>query len=135
MASLFARLRPAVVRHLQAYADVAGEDAREAAMIVARRLLALLIAAACALVALLMFCAWLLALAWDGPWRNWTAAGLALGFALAAAALAIPVLRRGGRRIEFFRRVRTGLHRDRELLERAYDGRRRPANGGDHAAG
>ena len=40
-----------------------------------------------------MLCVWLLALAWDGPWRTWVAAGLALGFALVAAALAIPVLR------------------------------------------
>jgi uncharacterized membrane protein YqjE len=133
MDSLLAPLVPAILRHLEAYAGVAGEDAREAAGVIARRLLALLIAAACGFVALLMLCAWLLVLAWDTPWRAWAAAGLALGFALAAAALAIPVLRPGSR-TEFFARVRTELGRDRELIERAFNGRGRPANGGDHAA-
>ena len=79
---------PAVLRHLEAYTEVAGEDAREAANAIARRLLALLLAGAAAFVAILMGCAWLLALAWDGPWRTWTAAGLALGFAAIAVGLA-----------------------------------------------
>ncbi|HEX9706677.1 MAG TPA: hypothetical protein VGA24_03470, partial [Steroidobacteraceae bacterium] len=64
MRSMLAPLVPAILRHLQGYAEVAGADAREAAAIVARRLLALLLAAAAALIALLMFCAWLLALTW-----------------------------------------------------------------------
>ena len=128
MASLLAPLVPAVLRHLEAYAEVAGEDARDAAAAVARRLLALLLAAAASFVALLMFCVWLLALAWDGPWRTWTAAGLALVFAAGAAALAIPVLRRRAKPDEeFFPRLRQELGRDRELFDRAL-------NGGDHAA-
>jgi uncharacterized membrane protein YqjE len=128
MRSRFAALVPAVLRHLQAYAEIAGADARDAAATVARRLLALLLAAAAAFVALLMFCAWLLALTWDGPWRLWAAAGLALAFAVAAAALAIPVLRRRAKPDgKFFPRVRTELNRDRELIDRAM-------NGSDHAA-
>jgi membrane protein implicated in regulation of membrane protease activity len=108
---------------LEAYAEVAGEDARHAASIVARRLSALLVAGAAAFVSLLMFCAWLLALAWDGPWRSWVAGGLALAFAAVAAALAWPVLRRGsGEQEAFFPRIRSELGRDRELLERAFDG-------------
>jgi membrane protein implicated in regulation of membrane protease activity len=128
MPSLLAPLVPAVLRHLEAYAEIAGEDARDAAAAVARRLLALLIAAAASFIALLMFCAWLLALTWDGPWRTWTAAGLAFAFATAAAALAIPVLRRRTKPDEMlFPRVRQELNRDRELIDRAL-------NGGDHAA-
>jgi membrane protein implicated in regulation of membrane protease activity len=124
------------MRHLEAYAEVAGEDARHAASIVARQLLALLVAAAAAFVSLLMFCAWLLALAWDGPWRAWVAAGLALAFAAIAAALVWPVVRRGfGPREAFFPRIRSELGRDRELLERAFDGssRSESGNGDGHA--
>ena len=121
MRTPIAHLVPAILRHLQAYADVAGEDARDAAAVIARRLLALLIAAAAGFIALLMFCAWILVLAWDTPWRAWVAAGLALGFAILAAALAIPALRHGGKpHGVFFSRVRAELDRDRELLERAF---------------
>ena len=128
MRSMLAPLVPAVLRHLEAYAEVAGADARDAAATVARRLFALLLAAASAFIALLMFCAWLLALTWDGPWRVWTAAGLALAFAAAAAGLAIPVLRRRTKAdTMFFSRVRNEWSRDRELIDRAL-------NGSDHAA-
>ncbi len=131
MRSLLATLVPTLLRHLEAYAEVAGEDAREAATLLARKLAAILVAAASAFVALIMLCVWLLALAWDGPWRNWVAAGLALGFALLALALAWPVLRPGAERPVFFARMRTELGRDRELLERAFDSRRTAANGED----
>ncbi len=128
MRSMLAPLVPAVLRHLDAYAEIAGEDVRDAAASVARRLLALLLAAAASFIALLMFCAWLLALAWDGPWRLWTAVGLALSFAGVAAGLAIPVLRRRtSADTKFFSRVRNEWVRDRELIDRAL-------NRGDHAA-
>ena len=86
---------PAILRHLEAYTEVAGEDVREAANAIARRLLTLLLAGAAAFVAILMGCAWLLALTWDGPWRTWTAAGLALGFVAITVGLAWAVLRLG----------------------------------------
>jgi len=131
MRSLFATLVPALLRHLEAYAEVAGEDAREAATLLARKLAAVLVAAASAFVALIMLCIWLLALAWDGPWRNWVAAGLALGFALMALVLAWPVLGPGAERPVFFARIRAEIGRDRELLERAFESRRTVADGGD----
>lgn len=138
MRTPIARLVPAILRHLQAYADVAGEDARDAAAVIARRLLALLIAAAAGFIALLMFCAWILVLAWDTSWRAWVAAGLALGFAIIAAALALPAFRPGAKPHGlFFSRVRAELDRDRELLERAFssNGRDHSTNGGEeHAA-
>ncbi len=137
MGPLIAPLVPAILRHLQAYTEVAGEDARDAASVIARRLLALLIAAAAGLIALLMSCAWLLVLAWDTPWRAWVAAGLALGFAIVAAALAIRTLRRGGEPDAlFFSRIRAELGRDRELLERTFsaNGRDHATNGGENAA-
>lgn len=130
MNALIGRLVPVILRHLEAYAEVAGEDARDAANHVARRLLALLVAGACAFVALLMFCAWLLVLAWDTPWRAWTAAGLALLFAAVTAALAWPALKGGSEPHQvFFPRVRGELSRDRELIARAFDGNGQARNG------
>lgn len=131
MRSLIAPLVPAVLRHLEAYAEVAGEDAREAATLLARKLAAILVAAAAAFLALLMTCVWLLALTWDGPWRNWVAVGLVVAFAGLALALALPVLRPGGEPPRFFTRIRAEFGRDRELLERTFDGHRQGANGED----
>lgn len=134
---LIARWVPALVRHLEAWADVAGEDVRDAAARIARRLIALLVAAAAAFVAFLMLCAWLLVLAWDGPWRAWVAGGLALGFALIAVALAWPALRRGSKPGDvFFARIRAELGRDREMFERSFKGNGGGAQprGEEHAA-
>jgi hypothetical protein len=129
MRSLIAPLVPAVLRHLEAYAEVAGEDARDAATLLARKLAAILVAAVAAFLALLMTCVWLLALTWDGPWRNWVAAGLALAFAGLAVALALPVLRPGAEPPRFFTRIRAEFGRDRELLERTFNGHQPAAHG------
>jgi len=138
--SLFARWVPAIVRHLEAWAEVAGEDLHDAATRLARRLGLILVAAAAAFFALLMLCTWLLVLAWDGPWRAWVAGGLALGFAALAAGLAWPAVRGASKpKDAFFARVRAGLARDRELLERSFNGngKGRPAasQDDDRAAG
>lgn len=130
MQTLIGRMVPVVLRHLDAYAEVVGEDAREAAAIVARRLVLLLLAGACAFVALLMLCAWLVILAWDTDWQAWAPAGLALLFGGAAVALAWPALRgRAGRPSLFFHRIRSELGRDRELIARALDGDGKGSNG------
>jgi uncharacterized membrane protein YqjE len=132
MRTLIASLVPAVLRHLEGYAELAGEDAREAATLLARKLAAILVGAAAALVALLLVCFWLVALAWDTPWRNWVAGGLALGFALVAVVVALPVLRPKHGPPPFFARTRTELGRDRELLKRAFDGGTPRAEGSEH---
>jgi uncharacterized membrane protein YqjE len=128
--ALIGRLVPVVLRHLDAYAEVVGEDAREATAFVARRLILLLIAGACAFVALLMLCSWLVILAWDTPWRAWTAASLVILFGGVAVALAWPALRgRAGQDALFFHRIRNELSRDRELIARAFDGDGKGRNG------
>jgi uncharacterized membrane protein YqjE len=131
MRSLIASLVPAILRHLEAYAEVAGEDVREAATLLARKLAAILVAAAAAFIALILACFWLIALAWDGPWRNWVAGGLALAFAAAAVLVALPVLRPRAGPPAFFARTRTELRRDRELLQRAFDDRKPTAKEGE----
>ena len=119
-----------ILRHLDAYAEVVGEDTREATAFVARRLLLLLVAGACAFVALLMLCAWVVILAWDTPWRAWAAAGLVLLFGGVAVVLAWPALRgRAGRDGIFFHRIRNELSRDRELMARAFNGDGKGSNG------
>ncbi len=124
--SLIASRALAVVRHLEAWVEVAGEDVHDAASYLARRLIAILVAAACAFVSLLMLCAFLVIFAWDTPWRDWVVGGLALAFAAIAAALAWPAFRRGPKPDDvFFVRIRTELGRDREMLERSFRGRRR----------
>jgi uncharacterized membrane protein YqjE len=131
MPSLIAPLVPRVLRHLEAYAEVAGEDAREAATLLARKLATILVAGAAALVSLIMVCVLLLALTWDGPWRAWTAAGLAVVFAVVAIAFALPILKPRAEPPRYFSRIRTELGRDRDLIERAFDGQRRGGNGGN----
>lgn len=124
--SLIAPWAPALLRHLEGWAEVAGEDVRDAASHVARRFIAILVAAACAFVSFLMLCAFLVILAWDTPWRNWVAGGLVLAFAALAAALAWPAFRGGSKPDEiFFARIRAELGRDRELLERSFNGKDR----------
>ena len=132
--SLIAPLVPAVLRHLEAWTEVAGEDVRDAASHVAKRLLALLVAAACAFVSFLMLCAWILVLAWDTPWRAWVAGGLALAFAGLAAALAWPAFRGSSRPDEvFFARIRAEIARDRELLERSFNGKDPESRASEHS--
>lgn len=120
--SMIASRASALLRHLEAWAEVAGEDVRDAVSHVSRRLIAILVAAACAFVSFLMGCAFLVILAWDTPWRNWVAGGLALAFAALAAALAWPAFRPGRKPDDvFFLRIRAELGRDRELLERSFN--------------
>jgi len=126
------RLIPAALRHLDAYAEIAGEDARDAVAVLIGRTLVALLATAAAMISALMICAWILALTWDGPWRVWTAAGLAIAFAAAAAGIAIHLLRRRtGPRSLLFSRVRREWHRDRDLFERVLES----GTGDGHAAG
>lgn len=135
LSALIAPLVPPVLRHLEAWTEVVGEDVRDAAGEVARRLAALLAAAACAFVAVLMACAYFLILAWDTAWRLWVAGGFALGFAVLAVAFGWRVLRRRGRPEDvFFGRIRVEFGRDRELLERALHRRAHAqAEDGEHA--
>jgi uncharacterized membrane protein YqjE len=124
--SLIASRASALLRHLEAWVEVAGEDVRDGASHIARRLIAILVAAACAIVALLMLCVFLVILAWDTSWRIWVAGGLALAFALIAVALGWFAYRGGaGSREVFFARIRAELGRDREMLERSFKARNR----------
>lgn len=132
MRSLLFPLVPAIMRHLGAYAEVAGADARDAGLLIARRALALLLAAVAAVIALVMLCVFVMALTWDGPWRAWAAAGLAVLFAAGAAGIAMPLLRRkSGPAPAIFPRVREEWRRDRDMIERALEAKSREAAAAD----
>jgi uncharacterized membrane protein YqjE len=119
MVASLSRLVPALLRHLDAYSDIAEEDAKDAASSLGACLLAALSAAGLAFLSVLMLCAWLMVLTWDQPWRVWVPVGLAAFFALAAVGCLIPYRRRRPGKSTFFPRVRRELQRDRALMERA----------------
>lgn len=119
MIASLSRLVPALLRHLDAYGDIAEEDAKDAASSLGAYLLAALSAACLALLCVLMLCAWLMVLTWDQPWRVWVPVGLAALFALAAIGCLVPYRRRRPGKSTFFPRVRREWRRDRELVERA----------------
>ena len=119
IASSLSRLIPLLLRHIDAYGAVAGEDAKDAIAQLTRRLARVVIAAGLALLAAIMACAFILILAWEQPWREWVPAVLALLLARAALGIALPALRGNSNRKELlFPRVRREWRRDRELMER-----------------
>jgi uncharacterized membrane protein YqjE len=119
MVASLSRLVPALLRHLDAYSDIAEEDAKDAASSLGACLLAATIAAGLALLAALMLCVWILTLTWDEPWRAWVPAGLAAVFAVGAIISARPLRRLRAGKPTFFVRVRSELHKDRILVDRA----------------
>lgn len=119
MIASLSRLVPALLRHLDAYGDIAGEDAKDAASSLGACLLAATIAAGLALLSAIMLCASLMVLTWDQPWRVWVPVGLAALFALAAIGCLIPYRRRRPGKSTFFPRVRREWRHDRALMERA----------------
>jgi uncharacterized membrane protein YqjE len=81
------RMAPHVLRHVAALARLATRDAREAAAAARHTAARLAVAGLSGFLAVLMACVWLVALAWDTPYRTWTAGGLAVLFAIVALAM------------------------------------------------
>ena len=108
------RMAPHVARHLAALARLGARDARVAASAYGRHAARLAIAAVAGFFAVLLGCAWLLAIAWDTEWRSWVAGGLALLFAIAAFAL-LASARKGIARTAAFQATKRNLELDRQL--------------------
>lgn len=108
------RMAPHVLRHAAALARLATQDARAATAAATRTATRLAFAAVSAFLALLMACAWLVALAWDTPYRTWTAGGLAMLFAIAALAMRSSA-RSGTSGATPFEATRRNLEQDRKL--------------------
>ncbi len=119
MIASLSRLVPALLRHFDAYGEIAREDAKDAASSLGACVLAAVIAAGLALLAAIMLCAWLVMLTWDQPWRVWVPAGLAGLFVLGVIASLAAIRRHRPGKSTLFPRTRREWIRDRALLERA----------------
>jgi uncharacterized membrane protein YqjE len=109
---------PALLRHVAAYADLAGLDLARTRREIAAELLASAIAAICGLFAVFMGCLAVVAYTWDTPHRlsaiAWMGGGF-LGAAIIAAAYRANAVRA---KSEFLASVRGQWEEDRVLLER-----------------
>jgi uncharacterized membrane protein YqjE len=119
IASTLSRLLPLVLRHLDAYGEIAGDDTREALARVVAGLVLASAALAFGVIALLMACAWLIVVAWEEPWRAWVPAALAGLFAALAAGCYVSIGHRRSAAPDLFPRLRREWRRDRQLVERA----------------
>ena len=90
------KLAPLLARHLAAYVELLATDAALLAQALAQRLLAAAVALVAALLALQLACAWLVAVAWDTPWRSPVLALLLAVFVLLAAGGVLLATRRSG---------------------------------------
>jgi len=119
MLASLSRLAPVLLRHIDAYGEVAAEDAKDAASSLSASLHLGAAAFGAALVATLMLCVWIVMLTWDQPWRGWVPFGLAALFALGAYGCLRAMRRRQPGAATLFARLRGEWRRDRDLMERA----------------
>ena len=130
------RLIPALLRHLGAYAELAGAEAHNLASALARRVLIAAVALLAALIAILLGAAWLLIALWDTPYRS-AAAGSLFGLFAAISIVAGVLAARGSAEARGFAAVRKEWEKDRELLESLateYDDAGGRASSNRHAA-
>ena len=113
------RLVPFVLRHLDAYIEIAEKDAQDALSALARRAVLAMIAFAAALVSVLMACIGIIAVTWDGPHRVLVPVALAAVFAAVAAWIWIAARRHRMGKPTLLSGVKAEMVKDRALLERA----------------
>ncbi|MGO8828847.1 MAG: phage holin family protein [Steroidobacteraceae bacterium] len=115
---LLPKAAPALLRHLAAYADLAGYDMARFERELAASIVAFVVVAVCLFFAVVMGCAAVLALTWDTPHRLAAIAWLGGGF-LVVALIAIAYrlnLRRN--HAPFMASVRGQWQEDKVILER-----------------
>ncbi len=115
---LLPKAAPALLRHLSAYADLAGYDIARMERELAARIAAFVVVAVCVFFAVVMGCAAVLALTWDTPHRLAAIVWLGGGF-LVVALIAIIYqsnLRRS--HAPFLESVRGQWQEDKVILER-----------------
>lgn len=115
----FSRLVPLILRHLDAYTEIAEKDAQDALSALARRTTLAMIAVAAALVSVLMACIGIIAVTWEGPHRVLAPVALAAVFAAVAAWSWIAARRHRAGNPTLLAGVRAEIVKDRALLERA----------------
>jgi len=115
---LLPKAAPALLRHLAAYVDLAGEDLARMRRDLAANIVAFVLIAVCLFFAALMGCVAVLALTWDTPHRLAAIAWMGGGF-LAVAVIAI-IYRSNIMRGQppFMASVREEWQEDKVILER-----------------
>lgn len=109
------RAAPVLLRHLSAYAELAGQDLAASKIDFVARARSALILAVSAVFALVMLCVCVIAATWDTPYRLPAVASLAGLFVLIAAVAAIRLARSPAPRA--FAGVRREWKQDRALVE------------------
>ncbi|MGH8264927.1 MAG: hypothetical protein ACRETU_00480 [Steroidobacterales bacterium] len=109
------RAAPVLLRHLSAYAELAGQDLAASRLEFAARARSALILVVSAVFALVMLCACVIAATWDTPYRLVAVASLAALFVIIAGAAAIHLARSPAQRA--FAAVRREWRQDRALIE------------------
>jgi uncharacterized membrane protein YqjE len=115
---LLPKAAPALLRHMAAYAELAGQDLEQAQ----RDLSAQLMAAAVLVLGgvFLVFCVFLLvvALTWDTPYRVIAILSMGGAFAMLSIIAAVYRSKLASRQAPFLDTLRREWHEDRVLLER-----------------
>ena len=109
---------PALLRHLEAYVELVGEDLARARRESAENFVALAVIAAGLFFSALMGCAAVVALTWDTPRRLAAILGMGLFFLVVAAAAMVYRARAARERPPFLISVREAWREDRVILER-----------------
>jgi uncharacterized membrane protein YqjE len=109
---------PALVRHLVAYAELAGQDLEQSKSDFAARLLASVILVFCLAFAVLFGCLVIVALTWDTSYRVVSIACMIGTFLVVAIACAVYRSRIIGAQAPFLGTVRREWAEDRVILEK-----------------
>ena len=109
---------PALLHHLAAYVDLAGQDLARARRELAENIVALVVVALSLLLTALMGCAAVVAITWDTPHRLAAILGMGVFFLGLAAAAMIYRSRAARERPPFLASVRKEWQEDRVILER-----------------
>jgi uncharacterized membrane protein YqjE len=114
------RIGPVLLRHLSAYADLAGQDLVASRKDLVTRLRAALIFSVCGAFALLMGCIWVIAATWDTPHRMLAIGMMTTLFAVLALVAGLFATRTS--RQPAFASVRREWREDRLILEHVLSG-------------
>jgi uncharacterized membrane protein YqjE len=109
---------PALLRHMMAYAELAGQDLEQTKREIGARLIASVVLCFCAFFALQFGCLIVVAMTWDTPYRVAAVSWLAGGFLLIALVCGLYRAKLVGAQLPFLGTVRREWSEDRVILEK-----------------
>jgi uncharacterized membrane protein YqjE len=109
---------PAILRHLMAYAELAGQDFERTQQDLARRLVAFAIAGVCVFFVIESLCLLVVALSWDTPYRVPAIAWMGGVFLVVAIIAGVYRSKVANAQVPFLGTVRREWAEDRELVDK-----------------